>query len=46
MHSCFPKAASVAGMSYDELIRSVVQIAWRRLRGTAWPVASAKAAIA
>jgi D-alanine-D-alanine ligase len=33
MNSCFPKAARVAGLSYDELIRSVVDIAWRRITG-------------
>ena len=32
-NSCFPKAARVAGMSYDELIRSVADIAWRRISG-------------
>lgn len=31
MNSCFPKAARVAGMSYDDLIRSVVHIACERL---------------
>jgi D-alanine-D-alanine ligase len=33
MNSCFPKAARVAGYSYDELIQEVVRIAWRRLTG-------------
>lgn len=32
-HSCFPCAASAAGMSYDELIQSVTRIAWRRITG-------------
>jgi D-alanine-D-alanine ligase len=32
-HSCFPCAASVAGMSYDELIQAVTRIAWRRATG-------------
>jgi D-alanine-D-alanine ligase len=35
MNSCFPKAARVAGMSYDELIQEVVRIAWRRITGRA-----------
>jgi len=46
MNSCFPKAARVAGIGYDELIRSVVQIAWRRVRGTELSVVPARAAIA
>ena len=33
MHSCFPKAARAAGMSYDELVQEVLQIAWRRTTG-------------
>jgi len=33
MNSCFPKAARVAGFSYDELIQEVVRIAWRRITG-------------
>lgn len=32
-NSCFPKAARVAGMSYDDLIRTVADIAWRRISG-------------
>jgi D-alanine-D-alanine ligase len=32
-NSCFPKAAAAAGMSYDELIRTVADIAWRRISG-------------
>ncbi len=32
-NSCFPRAASVAGMSYAELIQTVVRIAWRRVAG-------------
>jgi D-alanine-D-alanine ligase len=35
MNSCFPKAARVAGLGYDELIHEVVQIAWRRITGRA-----------
>jgi len=35
MNSCFPKAARAAGLSYDELIREVVHIAWRRVTGGA-----------
>lgn len=46
MNSCFPKAARVAGIGYDDLIRCVVQIAWRRLRGSDLSVASHQAAIA
>ncbi|UCF39930.1 MAG: D-alanine--D-alanine ligase [Gemmatimonadota bacterium] len=36
-HSCFPCAASVAGMSYDELIQAVTRIAWRRATGKELP---------
>jgi len=32
-NSCFPKAAAAAGMSYDELICTVADIAWRRIGG-------------
>ena len=32
-NSCFPKAARAAGMDYDELIRTVADIAWRRISG-------------
>lgn len=32
-NSCFPKAARAAGMSYDELIRTTADIAWRRISG-------------
>ena len=32
-NSCFPKAARAAGMSYDELICTVADIAWRRISG-------------
>jgi D-alanine-D-alanine ligase len=32
-NSCFPKAAAAAGMSYDDLIRTVADIAWRRISG-------------
>ena len=44
MNSCFPKAARVAGYSYDELIQEVVRIAWRRLTGHEIPVAKAASA--
>jgi D-alanine-D-alanine ligase len=33
-NSCFPRAAIAAGMTYDEMIQRVVQLAWRRLHGT------------
>jgi D-alanine-D-alanine ligase len=33
MNSCFPKAARAAGLGYDELIQSVVRIAWKRVTG-------------
>jgi D-alanine-D-alanine ligase len=33
MNSCFPKAARVAGFTYDQLIQEVVQIAWKRITG-------------
>jgi D-alanine-D-alanine ligase len=32
-NSCFPCAARAVGMSYDQLIQKVTQIAWRRLTG-------------
>ena len=32
-NSCFPKAARAAGMSYDDLLRRVADIAWRRISG-------------
>jgi len=32
-NSCFPRAAAAAGISYDELIQSVVRIAWKRITG-------------
>jgi D-alanine-D-alanine ligase len=32
-NSCFPKAARAAGMGYDDLIRTVADIAWRRISG-------------
>jgi len=32
-NSCFPKAARAAGMGYAELIRTVADIAWRRISG-------------
>jgi len=34
-NSCFPKAARAAGMSYDNLIQTVADIAWRRISGQA-----------
>jgi D-alanine-D-alanine ligase len=37
-NSCFPCAARVAGMSYDELIQEVARIAWRRLTGRSLPL--------
>ena len=33
MNSCMPKAARVAGLSYDQMIQEVVRIAWRRIHG-------------
>jgi D-alanine-D-alanine ligase len=35
MNSCFPKAARVAGFTYDELIQEVLRIAWKRIEATA-----------
>ena len=32
-NSCFPKAARAAGMTYDDLLRTVADIAWRRISG-------------
>jgi D-alanine-D-alanine ligase len=45
MNSCFPKAARVAGYSYDELIQEVLRIAWLRITGRllAVPAAAASA---
>ncbi len=43
MNSCFPKAARVAGYSYDELIQEVVRIAWTRITGHTIPAAQAAA---
>jgi len=44
MNSCFPKAARVAGIGYDELIHEVVRIAWRRIAGRDLPVGAQHAA--
>ena len=32
-NSCLPMAARAAGMSFDGLIQSVADIAWRRIAG-------------
>ena len=32
-NSCFPKAARVAGMNYDDLIQAVANLAWQRIHG-------------
>lgn len=32
-NSCFPKAARAAGLTYDGLIQTVADIAWRRISG-------------
>ncbi len=32
-NSCFPWAAAVDGMTYDELIQAATQVAWRRVSG-------------
>ena len=32
-NSCFPWAAAVSGVTYDQLIQTVTQIAWRRVSG-------------
>jgi len=32
-NSCFPEPARAAGMSYDDLIQTVADIAWRRISG-------------
>ena len=45
-HSCFPAAAAAAGLSYPELIQSVVQVAWKRLRGRELEVATLAGAAA
>jgi D-alanine-D-alanine ligase len=46
MNSCFPKAARAAGMSFDDLIRTVVRIAAERLSITALASPGARVAIA
>lgn len=43
-HSCFPCAATTAGMSYDELIQAVTRIAWRRTTGQELRAATASGA--
>lgn len=45
MNSCMPKAARVAGMSYDQLIQEVIRIAWKRIHGRE-PALGAEEAIA
>ncbi|HWH03857.1 MAG TPA: hypothetical protein VN674_09215 [Gemmatimonadales bacterium] len=45
MNSCMPKAARVAGMTYDQLIQEVVRMAWKRIYGRDL-VAGAEEAIA
>ena len=42
-NSCFPKAARVAGYTYEGLIQEVVRVAWRRLTGHALAPARAGA---
>jgi D-alanine-D-alanine ligase len=32
-NSCVPMAARAAGMTYEQLIQSVADIAWRRISG-------------
>jgi len=32
-NSCFPKAARAGGLSYERLVQSVIEIAWRRYEG-------------
>ena len=46
MNSCFPKAARVAGMTYEELIQEVVRIAWKRITGQALAGSQAREATA
>jgi D-alanine-D-alanine ligase len=43
MNSCFPKAARVAGLDYDELIHEVVRIAWKRITGRTLPAVRVEA---
>lgn len=45
-NSCLPCAAAVAGMEYNELIQSVVHIAWRRITGGPLAAVSTAEAIA
>ncbi len=44
-NSCFPRAATAAGMTYDELIQTAAGIAWRRIRGADLPHRSLTGAI-
>lgn len=37
-NSCFPCAAAVAGIGYDELIQTVARLAWRRITGHDLPI--------
>lgn len=43
MNSCMPKAARVAGMTYDQLIQEVVRMAWKRIHGHALVVGAEEA---
>jgi len=45
MNSCFPKAARVAGYTYDELIQEALRIAWKRITGRALTVPASAAAV-
>ena len=43
-HSCFPYAASVAGMTYDKLIQEATRVAWRRIAGEELPIREVRVA--